>query len=103
MVRGLLITSFIRRFHMSLRTASFALLAGLTLAAPSAAFASPERPLSAQVERTTSPAPAPQQDAASYAEREAQNQQVAEYEGGQAVIYISGTALVVLLLLLLLI
>jgi hypothetical protein len=103
MVRALLITSFIRRFLMSLRNASLALLAGLTLAAPSAAFATPERPVIAQLERASVPAPAPQQDAASYAEREAQNQQVAEYEGGQAVIYISGGALVVLLLLLLLI
>jgi hypothetical protein len=88
---------------MSIRNASLALLAGLTLAAPSAAFATPERPAIAQVERSSAPTRAPQHDAAGYADREAQSKQVAEYEGGQTVIYFSGAALVVLLLLLLLI
>lgn len=89
---------------MKIRTASMALLAGLTFAAPTAAFAAPIAP-TAHVERTaTAPAPAPQQAAASYADREAQSQQVADYEGGNTVVIgISGGALVVLLLVLLLI
>jgi len=89
---------------MSIRDASFALLAGLTLAAPTAAFASPARPAIGEVERTaTAPTPAPHEDAAAYADREAANQKVGDYEGGATVIYFSGVALVALLLLLLLI
>jgi hypothetical protein len=62
------------------------------------------QPIAAQVaSSTTAPAPAPQQDAASYADREQQNTQVANYEGGSTVVIgISGGALVVILLLLLL-
>lgn len=90
---------------MKIRTASLALLAGLTVAAPTAAFAAPPAPIAAHVEKTaTAPAPAPQQDASRYADREAQNQQVAEYEGGSTVVIaMSGGALVVLLFLLLII
>lgn len=89
---------------MSIRNASFALLAGLTLAAPAAAYAAPAQPAIVEVDRTaTAPAPAPQHDATSYADREAANQKIAEYEGGQTVIYFSGAALVALVLLLLLI
>ena len=88
---------------MSIRTASFALLAGLTLAAPATAFAAPTAPI-AQVEKsTTAPAPAPAQDTQSYADREQADQKVADYEGGQVVIYFSGAALVALILLLILI
>jgi hypothetical protein len=85
---------------MSIRTASFALLAGLTLAAPATAFATPTEIV--QVEKTTAPAPAPQQDTQSYAEREQADKKVADYEGGQVVIYFSGAALVALILLLIL-
>jgi hypothetical protein len=87
---------------MLIRTASLALLAGLTLAAPSAAFAAPVKPVAAQVE-STAPAQAPQQTSTSYAQREVQDKQVADYEGGNTVVIaMSGGALVVLLFLLLL-
>lgn len=87
---------------MSVRTASLALLAGLTLAAPLTAEAAP-RPVPARVDRTTAPTPAPAQDASRYADREAKDKQVADYEGGSViVIAMSGTAFVALLLLLLL-
>ena len=87
---------------MSLRTASFALVGGLMLAAPAAALAAPE-PVAAHVEKTTAPAPAQQKDAAQYADREQADKQVQSYEGGQVVVYMSGAALVALILLLLLI
>lgn len=87
---------------MSIRTASLALLAGLTLATPAAAFAAPQ-PEIAQVENKNAPAPAQQQDTKSYADREQANKQVADYEGGQVVVYFSGAALVALILLLILI
>jgi hypothetical protein len=86
---------------MSIR--NFALITGLTLAAPAAAFAAPTAPI-VQVEKgTTTPAPAPQQDTQSYADREQADKQVADYEGGQVVVYFSGAALVALILLLILI
>jgi hypothetical protein len=88
---------------MSIRTASFALIAGLTLAAPATAFATPTEPAVVQVEKTTAPAPAPQQDTQSYADREQADKKVADYEGGQVVIYMSGAVLVALILLLILI
>lgn len=86
---------------MKIRTASLALVAGLTVAAPTAAFAAPAH--IAQVEKSaTAPAKAPLQDASRYAERQAQDKQVAEYEGGNTVVVVmSGGALVVLLFLLL--
>ena len=87
---------------MSIRTASFALLAGLTLAAPATAFAAPQTEI-VQVEKKTAPAPAQEQDTKSYAEREKADQKVANYEGGQVVVYFSGAALVALILLLILI
>lgn len=87
---------------MSIRTASYALIAGLTFAAPTTAFAAPT-PTVAQVEKTTAPAPAQQEDTKSYAEREQADNKVADYEGGQVVIYFSGAALVALILLLILI
>ena len=83
---------------MSLRTAT--LMAGLMLATPAAAFAAPS---TAIVEKTQTPARAEAIETASYAEREAHDQQVANYEGGQTVVVaMSGGALVVLLVLLLL-
>jgi hypothetical protein len=88
---------------MSIRTTSFALMAGLSLAAPMAAVAAPQ-PVAVQVEKQAAPAPAAQQDASGYATREAQDKQVANYEGGNTVVIaMSGTAFVVLLLLLILI
>jgi hypothetical protein len=88
---------------MSLRTASMALLAGLTLAAPTAAFAEAPAPI---VEKSENRAPAPAQsnDSSDYAQREAQDKQVANYQGGNTVVIaMSGGAFVVLLLLLLII
>ena len=83
---------------MSLRTAT--LLAGLMLATPAAAFAAPPTEI---VEKTRAPARAHAEETASYAEREARDQRVANYEGGQTVVIaMSGGALVVLLVLLLL-
>ena len=86
---------------MSIRTASFALLAGLTLAAPASALAAPE-PAIVQVEKTTAPAPAEQQETTNYAEREQADKKVANYEGGQVVVYMSGAALVAIILILIL-
>lgn len=88
---------------MSIRTASYALVAGLTLAAPATALAAPTQPAVVQVDKTTAPAPAQQQDTQRYAEREQTSKQVADYEGGQVVVYFSGAALVALILLLILI
>jgi len=87
---------------MSIRTASFALIAGLSLAAPATAFAAPTEPVAVQVEKTTAPAPAQQQDTQSYADREQADKKVADYEGGQVVVYLSGAALVAIILILLL-
>lgn len=89
---------------MSIKTASLAMLAGLTFAAPTAAFAAPTAPVVAHVEKSVKPAPAAQQAATDYAQREAADQQVADYVGGNTVVIgISGGTLVVLLLLLLII
>lgn len=83
---------------MSLR--NLALAAGLALAAPAAALAAPATEI---VEPTQAPVRAAAVETATYAEREARNQQVASYEGGQTVVIaMSGGALVVLLILLLL-
>lgn len=84
---------------MSLRTAT--LMAGLMLAAPAAAYAAPATHI---VEtQKSAPKAAAQVETNSYAEREAADQQVANYEGGQTVVIaMSGGALVVLLILLLL-
>lgn len=89
---------------MSLRTASMALMAGLAFGAPSVALANPA-PVAAQVETTAAPAaPAAETDGTDYAQREAQDKQVASYQGGNTVVIaMSGGAFVVLLLLLLII
>lgn len=84
---------------MSLRTAT--LLAGLMLATPVTALAAPVETVA--VQKTGAPERAHAEETASYAEREAQDQTVASYEGGQTVVIaMSGGALVVLLVLLLL-
>ena len=83
-----------------LRTAT--LMAGLVLAAPVIAHAAPATEI---VETTQAKAPARAEavETTNYAEREARDQQVANYEGGNTVVIaMSGGALVVLLVLLLL-
>jgi hypothetical protein len=76
------------------------IVASLMLAAPAAALAAPPTEI---VETTQAPARARAVEASSYAEREAQDKQVANYEGGNTVVIaMSGGALVVLLVLLLL-
>ena len=83
--------------------ASIALLAGLTMAAPTVAFADAYRPAVVEVAPShKAPAPAPAQDTSSYAEREADSKQAQEFQGGQTVIVFSGAAFVALLLLLIL-
>lgn len=85
---------------MSLRTAT--LMAGLMLAAPAAAYAAPATHI-VETQKSSAPKAAAQVETNSYAEREAADQQVADYEGGQTVVIaMSGGALVVLLILLLL-
>ena len=84
------------------RPATLALVSALALAAPSAAFAAPERPVAAHVQEA--PAPAARSEAVDYAQRESKDSKVAEYQGGsRVVIGISGGALVVLLIVLLLV
>jgi hypothetical protein len=83
---------------MSLRTASLA--AALMLAAPAAALAAPQTEI---VQTTQAPDRAQTSESQSYADREARDKQVQNYEGGDTVVIaMSGTALVVLLVLLLL-
>jgi hypothetical protein len=85
-----------------LRPASLALASVLALGAPSVAMAAPSAPI-AHVEKVAAPAPAAQSDATSYADREAKDQKVADYQGGNTVVIaMSGGAFVVLLFLLLL-
>lgn len=86
------------------RTLAFA--SALALAAPTAALAAPNAPVATQTvasDAVRAPAPASGQENR-YAEREQQDPKVGEYEGGNTVVIgISGGALVVLLLILLLI
>jgi hypothetical protein len=86
-----------------MRKATLALLAGLTMAAPTAAFADAGRPVAAEVAQAKTPASAPAQDVSNYAERETESKQAQDFQGGQTVIVFSGAALVALILLLLLI
>jgi len=86
------------------RLATLGLLAALA-GAPAIASAAPDRPVATQVAAApTAPTRAAATDAQGYAQREQQDTQVANYEGGSVVVVgISGGALVVLLLILLLI
>jgi hypothetical protein len=78
-----------------------ALISALAVGAPSVVLADPAPVVAAQVD--AKPAPAPQQDATNYAQRESQDKQVAQYEGGNTVVIaMSGGAFIVLLVLLLL-
>lgn len=85
-------------------TRNLALASALALgAAPAVAIAAPTHAVTSTVkaEKTHRPL-ATQSDSKSYADREIQDKQVGEYEGGNTVVIgISGGALVVLLLLLL--
>jgi hypothetical protein len=83
---------------------AFALIAGLTMAAPTVAIADAARPAAVEVVKASkAPAPAPQQDVSNYADREQDSKQAQDFQGGQTVIIFSGAALVALLLLLILI
>jgi len=88
-----------------IRPATLGFITALALATPAIASAAPTRPIAAQVTSAPSaPAPAAAADTSGYAQREQQDKQVANYEGGSVVVIgISGGALVVLLLILLLI
>lgn len=86
---------------MTTRIASLALLAGLA-GAPAIAVAD-NAPVPAEVTQTKAPAPAPASDVSSYATREAQDKQAADFQGGNTIVIMSGTALVALILVLLII
>jgi hypothetical protein len=83
---------------------SFALISTLALGAPSIALAdTAARPIAAHVESTRTPAPA-HEGTRDYAQREAKDKVVENYQGGNTVVIaMSGGAFVVLILLLLLI
>lgn len=86
---------------MSSRTASFALITGLAVAAAPTIAAAERAPI-VQVERNEAPAPA-KDEGRNYAQREAQDKKAADYRGGNTVVIaMSGSAFVILLLLLLL-
>ncbi|HEY5927915.1 MAG TPA: hypothetical protein VIV11_39785 [Kofleriaceae bacterium] len=59
--------------------------------------------MAVEVQKNAAPAPAAQSDVSNYAQREAQDKKAANFEGGNVVIYMSGAALVALILLLLII
>ena len=88
-----------------IRLTTLGFLTVLALAAPAVASATPEPPVAAQLVQTpTTPQKATPADASRYAKREQQNPQVAKYEGGSMIVIgISGSALLVILLILLLI
>ena len=87
-----------------LRTAFLA--SAITLGLPAVASATPNKPATLEASAKPLPARADQSAAASYAEREANEKQAAEFEGGLiestgggTVVVISGAALVAFLLL----
>ena len=84
---------------MTTRLASLAILAGLA-GAPAVALAD-SAPVAAEVQKTAAPAPASQSESTNYAQREAQDKQAADFQGGSVVIVMSGAALVALILILL--
>ena len=86
---------------MSLR--SIALATALAAAVPAVALAD-NAPVATQVEKTVAPQATASTDASRYAQREQQDQKVADYQGGSTVVIaMSGGALVLLLFLLLII
>jgi hypothetical protein len=88
-----------------IRPAILGLLTVFALTTSAVASASPEQPVPAQIAPgPTTPRTAAAADTSGYAQREQKDKQVANYEGGSfIVIGLSGGALVVLLLVLLLI
>lgn len=85
------------------RLTSLGLLTALALGAPTIASAVPERPVAAQVALAPAPTPAAARDSARYAEREQQDKRVASYQGGSVIVIgVSGGAVLVALLVLLL-
>jgi hypothetical protein len=88
-----------------IRPVTLGLLTALVLAAPAAASAAPERAAPTQLAPApVAPIAAARPDASGYAQREQRDPEVAKYEGGSMIVIgISGSALVVLLLILLLI
>jgi len=86
---------------MSTRIASLAVIAGLA-GAPAVALAD-NAPVAVEVQKTAAPAPASHSESSSYAQREAQDKQAADFQGGNVVVVMSGAALVAVILLLLLI
>ena len=86
---------------MTTRFTSLALLAGLA-GAPAIAAAD-TAPVAAEVTNANAPAPASPAATSTYAAREAQDKQAADFQGGNTVVIMSGTALVALILLILII
>jgi hypothetical protein len=79
---------------------NLAIASTLALGAPAVAYAAPEAPAAVEVVKTKAPAPAA--DSHNYAQREAQDQKAANFQGGDLLIVgISGGAIIVLLFLLL--
>jgi hypothetical protein len=88
---------------MLLRPTALAIAAALAFAAPTALADSIQTPAAEVQHSATAPAPADHSDSSSYAKREHNDKQVANYRGGSVlVIGISGGALIVILILLLL-
>jgi len=88
---------------MSIRPTTLALIAALSLAAPHVALSKPA-PVAAQLVTSPAAAPAAQVGATDYAEREARDKQVAEFQGGER-LYIAvstGAAIIFLLILIIL-
>jgi hypothetical protein len=84
---------------MLFRTAAVLFASSVALGAP-AAYAAPEAPVAAHTVTVKAPQAAP--NASSYAEREQQDPRAAEFQGGDTVVVgISGGAILVLLVLLL--
>lgn len=83
---------------------NLALASSLALAtAPAVAYAKPEAPVAAQTVKVQVPQSSPS-DAKGYAEREQQDKKTGEFQGGDLIVIgVSGGALLVLLLVLLII
>jgi hypothetical protein len=80
---------------------NLALATTLAVGVPAAAFAAPEVPAAVESHRRSAPQ-ASEADASGYAQREQQDQKAAEFQGGDVVVVgISGGAILVLLVLLL--
>jgi hypothetical protein len=86
---------------MSLRPTAFAVAAALAFATPTAFAGTPDQTV--EVQKTQAPAAASHADTQGYAQREQQDaKQVANYQGGDTVVIgISGGALIVILIVLL--